>query len=326
MVTIPARYNGPEHSGNGGYVCGLLADQLDTDEPVTSMLRLPPPLDVPLAWERAGHEVRLETHGGALIGTASPGAFERDPLPFPDADTVDAGLAAYPGFHAHPFDRCFTCGTAREEGDGLRLFTGPVGSDRTAGPWHVHPGLTSQGVVSTPVVISSPAALKSRSAGCKGIPPATGVTRTVSVPAAVPAFKNWRRSMVMVMTCPSSGGLGCALDGRADALLCAATAQVAIERFVDLSVAWVAVLGEQRGACHHHAVGAVAALNGLCIDEGLLNAAGLAVDHQAFEGGDRSPLDGGNRNRAGPHDLAIEMDGTGAALREPAAELRSIEL
>lgn len=152
MVTIPARFNGPEHSGNGGYVCGLLAGQVTTDGPVTATLRLPPPLDVPLAWERAGDEVRLETHGGALIGTARPGVFEREALPFPDADAVAAGLASYPGFHSHPFDRCFTCGTAREEGDGLRVFTGPVGSNRTAGPWHVHPDLAEHGVVSPAVV------------------------------------------------------------------------------------------------------------------------------------------------------------------------------
>ncbi|WP_229054916.1 hypothetical protein [Aeromicrobium sp. Leaf350] len=151
MVTIPARFNGPDHSGNGGYVCGLIGEQVPTDGPVTSMLRLPPPLDVPLAWERSGQEVRLETHGGALIGTASPGAFEREPLPFPDADLVAAGLASYPGFHDHPFDRCFTCGTAREEGDGLRLFTGPVGADRTAGPWHAHAALASGGAIPDPV-------------------------------------------------------------------------------------------------------------------------------------------------------------------------------
>ncbi|GAA1739627.1 hypothetical protein [Aeromicrobium alkaliterrae] len=151
MVTIPARFNGPDHSGNGGYVSGLLAAQVTTDGPVTATLKLPPPLDVPLAWERAGEEVRLETHGGALIGTAAPGSFQRDPLPFPSASKVASGLASYPGFHLHPFDRCFTCGTSRDEGEGLRLFTGPVAAGWTAGPWHAHPGLAVGGSIPDPV-------------------------------------------------------------------------------------------------------------------------------------------------------------------------------
>ncbi len=51
-------------------------------------------------------------------------------------------MASYPGFTLHPFDRCFTCGTAREAGDGLRLFTGPVGDGRrTAGTWTPDPGV-----------------------------------------------------------------------------------------------------------------------------------------------------------------------------------------
>jgi hypothetical protein len=152
MVTIPARFNGPDHSGNGGYVCGLLATQVASDGPVTSTLSQPPPLDVPLAWERSGDEVRLETHGGAVIGSAGPGSFARGALPFPDEHKVAAGLACYPGFHHHPFDRCFTCGTDRAEGDGLRLFTGPVKAGWTAGPWHVHPGLATDGVVPPPIV------------------------------------------------------------------------------------------------------------------------------------------------------------------------------
>ena len=137
MVTIRAQFNGPTHSGNGGYVCGMLADELG-DGPVTSTLREPPPLDTPLTWERGDDEVRLMTAGGAIIGAAVDGDFRRDPVPCPTATEAADGLAAYPGFHHHPFDHCFTCGTQRAEGDGLRLFTGPVGDSRTAGPWSPH--------------------------------------------------------------------------------------------------------------------------------------------------------------------------------------------
>jgi hypothetical protein len=141
MVTIPARFNGPDHSGNGGYVAGMLAEQVGAG-PITSTLRLPPPLDVALSWERDSHHdgeiVRLLTAGGALVGEASPGQFAREAPAMPTAEQAAAGLAAYPGFHQHPFDRCFTCGTARDEGDGLRLFTGPFSQGRTAATWTPH--------------------------------------------------------------------------------------------------------------------------------------------------------------------------------------------
>jgi hypothetical protein len=138
MVTIQARFNGPDHSGNGGYVAGMLAEEVGA-EVVTSTLRIPPPLDVPLSWEHDSHHdgelVRLLTAGGAVVGEAAPGTFVRDAPAAPTSDEAAAGLDAYRGHAHHPFDRCFTCGTARDEGDGLRLFTGPVGDDRVAATW-----------------------------------------------------------------------------------------------------------------------------------------------------------------------------------------------
>jgi hypothetical protein len=139
MVTIPAQFNGPEHSGNGGYVAGLLATEAGPG-PVTSTLRIPPPLDTPLSWEhdaRSG-EVRLLTAGGAVVGSAVPGEFARDVPVAPTAAEAEQALADYLGFADHPFDRCFTCGTARGNGDGLRLFPGPVDEHRTAAPWTPH--------------------------------------------------------------------------------------------------------------------------------------------------------------------------------------------
>jgi hypothetical protein len=143
VVTIPAQFNGPEHSGNGGYVAGLIAQEHGGPGPLTSMLRIPPPLDVPLTWERDDAELRLLTAGGAVVGQASPGAFLREVPPCPSVEEAAAGLAGYKGFVHHPFDRCFTCGTARDDGDGLRLFTGPIGDDRTAGTWTPHAAFAS---------------------------------------------------------------------------------------------------------------------------------------------------------------------------------------
>lgn len=151
MVTIPAQFNGPATSGNGGYAAGLLAEVHGADV-VTSTLRLPPPLDVPLTWERHGDDLTLVTAGGATVGEAGPGSIDTSPLPAPTPQEVADGLASYKGFDSHPFDRCFTCGAARDEGDGLRVFTGPVADGRTVGPWTPHAAFDAgDGAVPVPI-------------------------------------------------------------------------------------------------------------------------------------------------------------------------------
>jgi len=45
-IIIDKRYCGPPNSGNGGYVCGRLAQHIPGGAEVT--LRAPPPLDKPL--------------------------------------------------------------------------------------------------------------------------------------------------------------------------------------------------------------------------------------------------------------------------------------
>lgn len=155
MVTISQRFNGPTSSGNGGYVCGLLALEHAGAgaDAVTATLRQPPPLETPLVWERHDDQTHLVTTGGALVGTAQDGTLEIDPPePTTRADALRAERG-YAGHADHPFPRCFTCGTDREKGDGLRLFTGPAGPDRTAAPWTPHPAFAdADGLVELPVV------------------------------------------------------------------------------------------------------------------------------------------------------------------------------
>ena len=94
-VTVPARFNGPLESGNGGYSAGALATFLDGAVEVS--LRRPVPLDVPLRVERgedgrvvafAAEDLVAETMGHRLV----PGAGELDLVGFVRAlDTqVDA--------------------------------------------------------------------------------------------------------------------------------------------------------------------------------------------------------------------------------------------
>lgn len=153
VVTIPGQFNGPVRSGNGGYVAGMLAEELAAAGPVTSTLMAPPPLDIPLTWERDDSQVRLITTGGAVIGSSGAGAFARPAPACPTVEEAESGRAAYPGFVHHPFDRCFTCGTQRSEGEGLRLFTGPIAPGVTAGPWTPHEAFANEeGTIDVPVM------------------------------------------------------------------------------------------------------------------------------------------------------------------------------
>jgi len=144
-ISIPPRFCGPSRSGNGGYVCGLIASQIDG----TASVRLfaPPPLETMLTLQSDDDSVRL-LHGESLIGEARTAELELTP---PAAPTLDESMAAskkYAGFNHHPFPGCFVCGPRRDDGEGLHLFTGPVGSSGVvASPWLVHASLEVDGKI-----------------------------------------------------------------------------------------------------------------------------------------------------------------------------------
>jgi hypothetical protein len=63
------------------------------------------------------------------------------------------GMARYACLGFHPFPNCFTCGPAREEGDCLRIFPGPVSEGVVASVWIPHPSLTDElGTIPQPIV------------------------------------------------------------------------------------------------------------------------------------------------------------------------------
>jgi len=134
-LTIPARFNGPAESANGGYACGRVAALLDTDVASVS-LRLPPPLERPLDVARDHERVEL-LDGGALVADAVPGELLLD---MPDAvhpqraaAASDAGREQWSA--AHPFPGCVVCGPAREPGDGMGIFPGALGDGMFAAEW-----------------------------------------------------------------------------------------------------------------------------------------------------------------------------------------------
>jgi hypothetical protein len=127
-LLVPARFNGPAGSGNGGYVAGLLAARLPGDSPVQVTLREPPPLEVPLTVLDEGADRADATFGGAVIASAEHGSLvagQVEPVTFEDAAEAEH---RYAGLSAHPFPGCFVCGPDRAPGDGMALRPGRVGS------------------------------------------------------------------------------------------------------------------------------------------------------------------------------------------------------
>ena len=139
-LTIGARFCGPARSGNDGYTAGSLAERMPTGGlgPVVEVtLRLPPPLDTPMQVRRDA-PVTVLFHDGARVAEARESDTGLEPV-----DPVPAGVAAdamsrFPGLVHHPFPTCYACGTARAEGDGLRIFPGQVGETQMAALWVPH--------------------------------------------------------------------------------------------------------------------------------------------------------------------------------------------
>ena len=153
-LLVPRRFCGPPSSGNGGWTAGALAALIPHDCPddrarswptIRVALRQPPPLDTPMTVSEDEDDSTVATIGGAVVARATVVEDEPttvDPVP---ADEARAASATYPGLASHPFPTCFVCGTARGEGDGLRIFPGRVadqdGATRIAATWSPHPSV-----------------------------------------------------------------------------------------------------------------------------------------------------------------------------------------
>ena len=137
-LSIPHRFHGPPRSGNGGWTAGALAERLPVDHPgtaITAALRLPPPLDTPLAVAPTDAGIAASADGRTVVearlAAADPTRSSRSPR-----DEAAAAEGRYRGHHQHPFPSCFSCGPAREPGDGLRIFPGALAHDpRVAATW-----------------------------------------------------------------------------------------------------------------------------------------------------------------------------------------------
>lgn len=145
-VIIQHRFHGPRDSGNGGYVCGLVAGALGGTAEAT--LRQPPPLDVPLELTIKNGEAAL-TRDGELITLARPASLDLEVPEPPSLDAAREAVNNYTGFHQHIFPGCFVCGPQREPGDGMRIFPGelfgtPDKEGIVAAPWTPDATLTDE--------------------------------------------------------------------------------------------------------------------------------------------------------------------------------------
>jgi hypothetical protein len=123
LINISRAFNGPPGTGNGGYVCGSLADHIDG--PAEVMLKLPCPLDTDLTI--VDHQDHLSLMHGEIeiaVGrSVHPKLSAPEPISFDEAALASRGFI---GFHQHPVPGCFVCGTDPAEGDGLHIHAGPV--------------------------------------------------------------------------------------------------------------------------------------------------------------------------------------------------------
>lgn len=148
-LLIPARFRGPESSGNGGWTAGALAarvgaspaDHARSWPTVEVTLRLPPPLETPLAVLVDEDTATASTADGRPVAVARRVGEELSPVGPVAYDEARAAEASYGGFRVHPFPNCFTCGPARAEGDGLRIFPGRIAEDVVAATWTPHPSV-----------------------------------------------------------------------------------------------------------------------------------------------------------------------------------------
>ena len=127
------RFCGPPDSGNGGYTCGLLANELDGVAECT--LRAPVPLGEPLEFKRTESGGVL-LHGEKTIVEAAPTVITVTPPAPISVQAATEAMVSSPALDPrHPFATCFVCGPKRTAHDGLRIFPAPVHGDVFAAAW-----------------------------------------------------------------------------------------------------------------------------------------------------------------------------------------------
>lgn len=156
-IRIEARYCGPPRSGNGGYVCGTLAEH----RPGTVQVKYkqPAPLDEDLKIISDESSTSLRRGSGETLAVARTVAELKQPLPEPIGfEEAQTASQSYAGFQEHAFPTCFVCGPGRSAGDGLRIFPGAVKApgdftNLVAAPWMLDESLCDESGTVLPAVL-----------------------------------------------------------------------------------------------------------------------------------------------------------------------------
>lgn len=139
-IRIPPRFCGPPHWGNGGYVCGRLAEGLPG--PVEVTLRRPVPVDRVLLRRTMDDHAALWDADAVLAEARTVSEVGIDPQDVPRVAKTDIGGGNPFDLNEHPFPGCFVCGHTRTPGDGLRLLPQRTGAEgRVAAIWQLDLGL-----------------------------------------------------------------------------------------------------------------------------------------------------------------------------------------
>jgi hypothetical protein len=141
-LVVPSRFRGPPSSGNGGWSAGAVSAHAGTQCPhdhsrpwpaVTVSLLAPPPLDASMVLAPGEDGGVVASYAGKPVLSARCTSDDVVDVPGVPLAEARAAEAAYVGLTGHPFPSCFSCGTGREPGDGLRIFPGRVADVPTEG-------------------------------------------------------------------------------------------------------------------------------------------------------------------------------------------------
>lgn len=139
-IVIEPRFRGPPHSGNGGYVAGLLARRLGGSGDASFRRPVPLGRELQADWDPVAGVAMLRD-GDALLVELKRSAMTIDAPLAPSLAEATEANGRFLGRRVRlPFAHCLGCGIERAEGDGLRIFAGPTGRDGVyATPWTPHP-------------------------------------------------------------------------------------------------------------------------------------------------------------------------------------------
>lgn len=153
-IVIAQQFCGPPNSGNGGYVCGVLAK--DIDGPATSVLRARVPLDVCLELATSEGAAVMTDADGALIGRGDAASLDLEVPAPPTLSAAQDAMTRYVAYEQRVHPICFTCGVERQDGDGLRVFPGQIDgapAGHVACVWTPHAAFAdADGLVPTEVI------------------------------------------------------------------------------------------------------------------------------------------------------------------------------